>query len=279
MARKPKRPKSVKVMLIADPYQSDSKVDQSHPYAVLKEMRRAHHGHLDRAKIAMAWRLDVKPNKDGFVELGKCKKGSDLDRELHHFDFVIMLNKIFWDRFSTAQKRALVDHELCHAQVSVDSEGEVVRDERNREVYRIRRHDIEEFRDVVARHGFYKADLVEFAKVVSLQLERNAPLFDGIPANGDGASERPFGTVRQEAGPGTNGHAPKTDAWKDAKLADVLALPAAIHQSMADAQLRTMGQLAEFTVRNRLTDIPGIGEVKASKIEDALEKFWAAQVA
>lgn len=36
--------------------------------------------------------------------------------------------------------------------------------ERGRLLWRLRRHDVEEFRDVVTRHGFYKADLALFAK-------------------------------------------------------------------------------------------------------------------
>jgi hypothetical protein len=46
-----------------------------------------------------------------------------------------------------------------------------VRDERSRKCYRVRKHDIEEFSDVVARYGTYKRDLEMFA----------AALFDDAP--------------------------------------------------------------------------------------------------
>ena len=45
----------------------------------------------------------------------------------------------------------------------MDTNGEPKQDEQGRTVYRIRRHDIEEFQDVVARHGLYTGKLEEFA--------------------------------------------------------------------------------------------------------------------
>ena len=50
-----------------------------------------------------------------------------------------------------------------HAARKYDDKGEPVIDERGRPVYRMRKHDIEEFADVVARYGCYKADLESFA--------------------------------------------------------------------------------------------------------------------
>jgi hypothetical protein len=91
---------------------------------------------------------------------------SDLDRELSAFDFVILLSKDFWRDASEKQRTALIDHELMHGAVKYDADGEPVIDERGRQVFRTRRHDLEEFSEVVGRHGLYKRDLETFAKAV-----------------------------------------------------------------------------------------------------------------
>jgi hypothetical protein len=134
-------------------------------YALLRELVEAHHGELRYARIALAWCTSWKPDVDGRVILGKCRKASDLDRELAAFDFVILLRKFFWQdsRVTDHQRRALLDHELCHAARKYDSSGEPVEDERGRQVYRVRKHDIEEFTEIVQRYGCYKHDLERFA--------------------------------------------------------------------------------------------------------------------
>jgi len=144
--------------------------DEDHgpePYRIMDELIAAHHGHLVDAKIALAWRMEWAEDKDGHLTLGQAKKGSDLDRELHDYDFVILLNHEAWNRagFDEKQRAALVDHELCHCQVAIDDEtGEPREDEYGRIVWRIRKHDIEEFKDVVARHGIWNHALEDFAK-------------------------------------------------------------------------------------------------------------------
>lgn len=71
-----------------------------------------------------------------------------------------------------------MDHELCHAAPAYDEDtGEQKVDAADRLVWRVRRHDIEEFRSVVTHHGCYKADLEKFADALlkkqgSLLLDR-----------------------------------------------------------------------------------------------------------
>jgi hypothetical protein len=134
-------------------------------YAMLDDLVEEHHDEITNARIALAWALSWKPDVDGHVKLGQMKKASDLDRELHPFDFVCLLNAEWWQdgRVVDAQRRALLDHELCHATVKLDEDGEPARDSKDRVVYRLRKHDIEEFSEIVARHGCYKRDLETFA--------------------------------------------------------------------------------------------------------------------
>lgn len=64
------------------------------------------------------------------------------------------------------------------------------------------------------------------------------------------------------------------EKWKAARLADIVSAKEA--KSLAAAGLTTVGGLASWTNDGGiLTDIKGIGEKSAEKIEDALQDFWS----
>ena len=153
---------------------------KSEPYKILEKMRKFHSG-VDEALIALAWRKNLKPDKDGHLVLGKCIKASDLSREFSAYDFIILLNREVWEdsAFTDDKKAALIDHELCHAAGAVDEDGARY-DERGRRVFRCRKHDIEEFYAIVQRHGCYKRDLELFAE--ALMKKRKTPLLNAVSA-------------------------------------------------------------------------------------------------
>lgn len=138
--------------------------DGPEAYRIMDELVEKHHSHLACSKIVIAWEFGKKADADGRLWMGASKKASDLDRELHGYDLVIRLNHEIWNRagFSVEKKRALLDHRLCEFQVSKDTDGETKIDEKNRTVYRLRKHDIREFREVYARHGCWMDDLKDF---------------------------------------------------------------------------------------------------------------------
>lgn len=158
------KPKSVAYRFIPP----ESEVGE-HMYALLRTLVNEYHRDVIGARIALAWNVVWKPDVDGRVILGQCRKVSDLEREVNEllpYDFVIVLRKEFWQDpcVTDLQRRALLDHELCHAAVKLDEHGEPVVDERERTVYRIRKHDLEEFAEIAERYGCYKRDVEEFAK-------------------------------------------------------------------------------------------------------------------
>ena len=159
--KKPKGPKKVAYTLIADAPNTPGRA----MYTMLRDLVREYRDDLKDARIALAYCTSWKPDVDGRLTLGKCKKASDLDRELMAYDFVILLNRWFWNdpEVTDQQRRALLDHECMHMAVKYDDSGEPVEDERGRLVYRTRRHDVEEFADTVTRHGVYRRDLEQFA--------------------------------------------------------------------------------------------------------------------
>ena len=165
------KPKEITIELIED-------LD-SEPYQILKDMRKYHEDTAD-ARIALAWRMKLKPDKDLHLVLGKCVKASDLQREFADYDYVILLNRDVWEdaEFTDEKRAALMDHELSHAAPARDSEGAVRWDSRGRMVWRVRKHDLEEFFGVAERHGCYKRDLVIFAE--SLERKRRTPLLEAV---------------------------------------------------------------------------------------------------
>ncbi|MCC6358084.1 MAG: hypothetical protein IT450_05025 [Phycisphaerales bacterium] len=162
------KPKPVNVQFIA-PEEKPSL------YAMMRELITKYHKHLEAAKIALFWRYGWKGDADDRLVLGQASKASDVDRELHDYDFVIQLNHEVCNsgEWSDRQTEALLDHELSHCEAKRDDKtGQFVFDDKNRVVWRMRKHDIEEFRDIVTRHGLYKADLEAFAESIREAAEK-----------------------------------------------------------------------------------------------------------
>lgn len=187
---KPKKRKKVTVKLLDRVHAGKT----TEPYRLMDGLINEKHEHLKDAKIAIAWRFGWTQDADGRLKLGQVKKGSDLDREMHQHDFVILLNHEAWNRggLNEEQRLAWVDHQLCHCQVVVDANGEPKTDEQGRTVWRIRKHDIEEFQDIVARHGLYSGDLEKFAQAGLNDADRPLlPLMEGREASDKAASNTP----------------------------------------------------------------------------------------
>jgi len=159
----PRSPKKVTYALIDRLNESGGKL-----YQMLEDLVDQHHTDLRDARIVLAWNLTWQPDIDGRVILGKCKRASDLDRELAPYDFVIVLRREFFDdpRVTDQQRRALIDHELCHAAVKYGADGEPMYDQRGRKIFRTRKHDLEEFAAIAERYGCWKKDLEAFAQAL-----------------------------------------------------------------------------------------------------------------
>lgn len=65
------------------------------------------------------------------------------------------------------------------------------------------------------------------------------------------------------------------ESWKGTPLTE-LSIPSKLLDHLAEGRLTTLGELATFTSDpfNKLTDLKGIGEKAAEKVDAALEKFW-----
>lgn len=148
-------------------------------YSMLNRVVEAHHGELTQARIALAWARSWNADADGRVKLGQCKRVGDPEREMHGYDFVIILRALFWQdgQVTDEQREALLDHELCHAAIDYDADLEPKRDQLGRICYRIRKHDVEEFTQIIARRGVWKRDLEAMAQ--ALERSKQRELFAG----------------------------------------------------------------------------------------------------
>lgn len=118
-----------------------------------------HHQHLAQAKIKILFRMGSWTSKCKEV-FAKTYKASERDRTLHGYDFVIIVNKDVWAILTMEQRWALLDHELCHCGINV-----------NTGAYTIVEHDVQEFAAVIRRHGLWCQDVKAFGKVVQERLE------------------------------------------------------------------------------------------------------------
>ncbi len=129
-----------------------------------------HHEHLRRARIAYVMKKVDEEKEPAPAKPGRFGKARKIARArlvpamyclLTGCDFIIEVDEEVWNRLSLEQHEAVIDHELCHCMK--DEKGWYVRD-----------HDVEEFRAIIDRHGFWKESLHEFAEASVYQM--NLPL-------------------------------------------------------------------------------------------------------
>ncbi len=139
-------------------YQQDETIE-----SMAKRLIAAHHPHLKGAAIAYLMKLADPEAKTPAGRMGKRPKIASARgvpaayRALTGFDFLIVADQKWWDRLDLAQHEAIIDHELMHCRR--DEDGWYVAD-----------HDVEDFRAILERHGFYRAGLEEFCNAVQMTL-------------------------------------------------------------------------------------------------------------
>jgi len=268
---KVKKRKKVTVRVIKEKHAGET----TEPHRILQDILRKHHGHLDGVKIGLAWRSGWRSDADGHMKIGQCRKSSDLDREMYSgFDFVILLNEEAWPRLNEKQKLAVIDHELCHAALSMDANGEPKYNDRDRLCCRIKKHDVEEFRCIVERHGLYTQDLVDVVKAAISDAKR--PLL----AEAEKAAPEPSSTTE-----GNGSEAAPSKAWRRWNLQQLtnLGLPDGKRKLLEEAGLDTMGKLMDSLAKAEEPDfwyktVKGLGEGGYDALTEAITKLRAARL-
>lgn len=102
------------------------------------------------------------------------------------------------------------------------------------------------------------------------------PLFDGPTTTATSTAQPHVAEATTDA---PAGDPDDDESWRDVEVGE-LKIPTGIVDKLIEAELETVGKLANWTASWKLlTDIGGIGQAKAEKIEQALVEFWAGRKA
>lgn len=140
---------------------------------IIGALIREHHDHLREVSIAVLWVNDVRPDADGIVWLGKMGSLTEKYQLLTGFDALLELNRVQWVFLEPAQKLAVIDHELAHLDFQRDENGFPKVDGHGNFKMRTRKHPVEEFPEIVARHGAW-TDTLKLLK----EHARKKPLYE-----------------------------------------------------------------------------------------------------
>lgn len=137
-----------------------------------------HHSHLEDIEVTYVFRSEH-AERHGNIVFGKARKVSGLNAFLiaqaglagveatvngKAFDltasgepfFVIEIAQDIWATLSTAEREALVDHELSHCRTKYNKDGELT-------LY-VATPDVEDFSAVIERRGLWRPNLRQFFK-------------------------------------------------------------------------------------------------------------------
>jgi len=114
---------------------------------------------LECLKIAYMFREEAAVTA-GKVIVGRCIRVDDRNWALHSYDVLIEIARDVWAEAIEDYRNAVMDHELGH--IGGAEGGAFDQDNKGRWKIYIKYHDIEEFTEVLERHGAYHQDLRKF---------------------------------------------------------------------------------------------------------------------
>ncbi len=127
---------------------------------IAQDIIRQYHKDLVDARIGFVFRSEASAS-GGKMVIGNCSTVPPKFKVRLELDYLIWIAQPTWDILDTMQRRALIDHELCHCDYDGDKAS-------------TRAHDIEEFGCILERYGLWKSDL--FMLQESLQKAIQLPL-------------------------------------------------------------------------------------------------------
>ena len=146
-------------------------IEQNSRYRPAPEVKAAidsiisrYHPHLQEASVACLLRRGTWKNK-GQVITGKATIAPEQWRLLSGCDLLIIINEAIWNVLGSKGRKVLLDHELSHFTPPATDKWGNLR-------WAMREHDLQEFSEVVKRHGVCTGDhrrLVEVAGQLDLE--------------------------------------------------------------------------------------------------------------
>lgn len=129
---------------------------------IAEELIAEFHPYLRDCNIGFVFR-DEASTSGGKIVLAKTSKVPQNIRPLlqDEIDILVVIAEDQWALLSGEQRKALIDHELCH--VTIGETG-----------WKTQAHDIEEFKAIIERYGLWNRDLfgarTSIAQAVQLEL-------------------------------------------------------------------------------------------------------------
>lgn len=124
------------------------------------------HSHLAEARIAYLFRDGTWLSK-GKEIFGKAYKAPEQWQLIANYELLVVINSDVWNRMTLDQRKALIDHELCHFEKDEDEQGNPK--------WRLVAYDVEEFACVIRRHGLWSQEVRSF-----FESARQISLFDSL---------------------------------------------------------------------------------------------------
>ena len=115
------------------------------------------HLHLKAYRLVAVGVTGGMKSKDKTV-FAKVKVASAMEECLGRCDIILQVNMEIWVNLNGRERRALLDHEMCHVREIADKDG----GKRLTVVH----HDIGEFAAIINRHGLWDSDLKRFFKAI-----------------------------------------------------------------------------------------------------------------
>ena len=124
---------------------------------------RKHHPHLLKARVVCVGK--PKASRAGrVVNIAKARRASRLVQALVRPvpNYVIEIGRDVWETLTTRERGIVLDHELMHF-AGYDEK---------RKWWRMRRHDVEEFYEILQRYGAWSEELKALVKLTRSVRER-----------------------------------------------------------------------------------------------------------
>ncbi len=133
-----------------------TKCDDEFVLNTVKDLISKYHTDIATARVGVIWKEKASGDENNKV-LATAHKVTDKQHACGvEYDFIIEIASDTWNGLDEKQRVALLFHELCHCGCETDEvSGE--------HKFIIIKHDLEEFRDVVERYGFWRDSLKKFA--------------------------------------------------------------------------------------------------------------------
>src|SRR3990172_7846031 len=131
---------------------------------IAEQLIEQYHPWLQDANIGFIFRDEAQKQSNGRLVLAQAQRITSKLQVYLEYDFLIWVSKKDWEgRLTDAQLEALIDHELCHCI-------------RNSNGWAIRPHDVQEFWQVIKRHGLWSNDLQGARELLQKVMQDELPL-------------------------------------------------------------------------------------------------------